>query len=175
MRAVAIVLVLLGGLALLAVYAEPLTPTVVLETPLDTLGRATPVRVVARDRGTGLATVTLRLVPDAGTPVVLAEQSFPRRSWLGSGVHEAVLTPTLDAAAAHVPEGRATLEVWATDHSWLAGFVRHPRLVRPVAVDLTPPTLEVIPGEHVAHLGGSECVVYRVGADAVRDGVEVGT
>src|SRR5262249_20230758 len=44
----------------------------------------------------------------------------------------------------------------------------------PVTVDLTPPTLEVASKEHVARVGGSECAVYRVGADAVRAGVQVG-
>src|SRR5262245_4946748 len=123
MRAV-VVLLLLAGLALLAVRAEPLRPTVVLEPAVETIGHGTPIRVVASDRGTGLATVTLRLVPDGAAPVVLAEESFPRRSWWGSGVHEAILTPVVDAGAAHVPEGRATLEVWADDHSWLAGVFR---------------------------------------------------
>lgn len=173
-RLVVLVLVV-AGLGFLIVRAEPLAPTAALETPIDTVGRATPVRIVVRDRGSGLASVEVRLVPDGGTPVVVALETFPRRSWLGSGVHEAVLAPTIDAAAARVPEGRAALEVWAADHSWLAGLRRAPRLVQAVAVDLTPPTLEGTPGEHVARLGGSESVVYRVGADAVRSGVEVGT
>src|SRR5439155_1187002 len=93
---------------------------------------------------------------------------------LGSGVHETVLAPTLDAGAAHAREGRAQLEIWASDHSWLAAFRREPRLRRAVTVDVTPPLLEVMPGEHVARVGGSECAVYRVGPDAVRSGVQVG-
>ncbi len=39
---------------------------------------------------------------------------------------------------------------------------------------MTPPLLEVMPGEHVARVGGSECAVYRVGPDAIRSGVQVG-
>src|SRR5262249_32678550 len=66
-------------------------------------------------------------------------------------------------------------EVWARDHSWIAGLRRSPRLTQTVTVDLTPPTLEIPPGEHVARLGGTECVVYKVGADTTRDGVQVGT
>src|SRR5213078_3317284 len=62
----------------------------------------------------------------------------------------------------------------ATDHSWLAAFRHGPCLARAVTVDVTPPLLEVMPGEHVAHVGGSECAVYRVGPDAVRSGVQVG-
>ena len=174
MRRFAVVLVLAALVALLLTRAEPLAPSVTLETPVDFVGRATPVRIVARDRGSGLAHVEVRLVPEGGQPVVVASEDYPRRSWLGSGVHEAVLAPTLDAGAAHVREGRAQLEIWASDHSWLAAFRREPRLRRAVTVDVTPPLLEVMPGEHVARVGGSECAVYRVGPDAVRSGVQVG-
>ena len=174
LRRTAVLFVLVGVVTLLATLAEPLAPTVTLETPVDVIGRATPLRVVARDRGTGLASVEVRLVPPAGTPGVLAQASYPRASWLGSGVHEATLTPTVDVVAAGVPEGPATLEVWATDHSWLGGGRRAPRLRRPVTVDLTPPTLQVVNEERVGVVGGSECVVYRVGPDAVESGVRVG-
>jgi murein DD-endopeptidase MepM/ murein hydrolase activator NlpD len=172
-----LVLALAAALAgLLLTRAEPFAPTATLETPVDFVGRATPIRLVARDRGTGLARVEVRLVPQSGTPAVLASESYAASGgWLGgSGVHEVTITPTLDAASAHVPEGPATLEIWAEDHSWLAPLHRGPRFTRPVTVDLTPPTLEVASREHVARLGGSECAVYRVGADAVQAGVQVG-
>src|SRR5205823_1266496 len=84
------------------------------------------------------------------------------------------LTPTVGAAAAHLAEGPGRLEVVATGHSWLSALRRAPRLTRPVTVDLTPPTLEVLSQQHVVRLGGSECAVYRVGADAVETGVAVG-
>jgi len=174
MRRLLAVLVLAALVALFVTRAEPFAPSATLETPVDFVGRATPVRIVAHDRGSGLAHVELRLVPEGGPPVVVASQDYPRRSWLGSGVHDATLAPTLDAAAAHVREGRAQLEIWAADHSWLAAFRRGPCLARAVTVDVTPPLLEVMPGEHVAHVGGSECAVYRVGPDAVRSGVQVG-
>ncbi|MFN8545179.1 MAG: M23 family metallopeptidase [Candidatus Binatia bacterium] len=176
MRRLLWITVLLGVLALVLTRAEPLAPTVTLETPIDTIGRATPLRVVARDRGSGLARVELRLVPTGGgDPVILAHEEFPRTSWLGSGVFAAELAPTIDAAAAKMPEGPAMLEVWAADHSWMATFRHRPRLVRPVTVDTTPPTLEVLTSQHVLRLGGSECVVYRVGSDTTTSAVVVGS
>src|SRR5436309_1334303 len=174
MRRLLAVVIFAALVALLVTRAEPFAPSVSLETPIDFVGRATPVTIVARDRGSGLSRVEVRLVPEGGEPVVVASQDYPRRSWLGSGVHEATLAPVLDAAAAHVREGHARLEVWAADHSWLAAFRHRPCLVRAVTVDVTPPLLEVMPGEHVARLGGSECAVYRVGPDAIRSGVQVG-
>ncbi len=162
---------LLGGLLL--TRAEPLAPTAELTTPVDVVGHTTPITVVARDRGTGLRRVEIRLVPASGAPVVVAAREFPRVSLLGSRVHEATVAATVDAAAAHVPEGPATLEVWATDYSWLAAFHRGPRVVHAVRIDLTPPAVDVLTNRHVVRHGGSECVVYRVGADSVASGVEV--
>jgi len=177
MRRVRVLLGLAAVLALAALLltrAEPFAPTVSLETPVDVVGHATLVRVLARDRGSGLARVEVRLVPEHGTPAVLAAETYPRRSWRGSGIYSALLSATVDAAAAHAPEGPATLEVWAADHSWLAALRRGPRLTHAVTVDLTPPTLEVVSQEHVGRLGGTECLLYRVGADATESGVQVG-
>src|SRR2546430_9254611 len=146
MRRLLAIILLFGGAALLLTRAEPLAPTVVLETPVEVVGRATPLVVVARDRGTGLAHVEVRLAAGAGgTPAVVASEDFPRRSWLGSGVHEVRLTPTVDAAAAHLAEGPGRLEVVATDHSGLPAPRRAPRPIRPLTVALPPPHPEGLP------------------------------
>ena len=71
--AVALVVVALLA-ALLLTRAEPFAPTATLETPVEVVGRATSVKVVAHDRGSGLARVELRLVPEGGAPVVLASE-----------------------------------------------------------------------------------------------------
>jgi murein DD-endopeptidase MepM/ murein hydrolase activator NlpD len=170
---------LLGLLAiivigLLVTVAEPLAPSVDLAAPPAVVGAATPLTLVARDRGTGLAAVEVRVVPQGAEPVVVARQEYPRTSWYGSGVHEATLTPVLDVAKSHLPEGPATLEVWVRDHSWLAFLHRHAAVEQPITIDVTPPTLEVLSTQHVARLGGTECLVYRVSADAITSGVQVG-
>jgi murein DD-endopeptidase MepM/ murein hydrolase activator NlpD len=167
-------LVVLGALAaLLATAAEPLAPTVEVAPPVVVVGSATPLRVVARDRGTGLAKVDIGLIAGA-TVVAVASETFPRAGWLGSGVHEAVIEPVVNARAAGLAEGAATLAVWAADHSWLAPLRGGPRWSGPVTIDLTPPTLEVTSRQHAVRVGGAECAVYRAGAEAVEDGVEVG-
>jgi murein DD-endopeptidase MepM/ murein hydrolase activator NlpD len=171
-----LVVVLLVIVALLVTVAEPLGPQVELVTPVTVVGAATPLRVVARDRGTGLATVEARLVsPQLAEPLVVAHEDYPRTSWYGSGVHEATLTPVLEAAKNHVPEGPATLEIWATDHSWMRLLRRKPLVVQAITIDVTPPTLEILSKQHVARLGGSECLIYKVGPDAVTSGVQVDT
>ncbi|HJQ85009.1 MAG TPA: hypothetical protein VKA21_13080, partial [Candidatus Binatia bacterium] len=176
MRLVLVLLLVAGAAGLLLTRAEPFRPTVALDTPIDFVGRATPIRIVARDRGTGLARVEVRLLAASGAAATVASESYPPGDgWLGTGaVHEATLTPTLDAVAARLPEGPATLEVRVTDHSWLAALRPAPPLERPVTIDVAPPTVELLSTQHVVRLGGTECAVYRVGADAVASGVQVG-
>jgi murein DD-endopeptidase MepM/ murein hydrolase activator NlpD len=174
MRRLLLLIIVVGTIGLLLTRAEPFAPSAVLDTPVDVIGRATPLKVTARDRGSGLAYVALRLVPATGEPLVLAEERYPRTSWRGSGVHETVLTPTVDAGTTRITEGPATLEVWAVDHSWLGRGSGTPRLTRSVTVDVTPPSLQVMSAERVMTVGGSESVVYRIGADAVASGIEVG-
>jgi murein DD-endopeptidase MepM/ murein hydrolase activator NlpD len=174
MRALLVGIVLLVLAALVAAFAEPLAPTAQVEGLGAALGRGTPLRVTASDRGSGLARVEVRLVPgDGSEPLVLARQEFPRAGILGSGVHEATLTPTLGANVP-VPEGKATLEVYASDHSLLSALRRGPRVAQPVMVDVTPPKLTVVSKNHAARVGGSELAVFRVGSDTASAGVQVG-
>jgi len=139
------------------------------------IGRDTIVHASARDRGTGLARLELRLVPQNATAgFVLASAEFPRRSFRGSGVGEAAIEGTAKDAGT-LAEGPATLEVWVKDHSWLPRFSHAPAATQAVVVDLTPPTIGVVSEERIAKLGGSETVVYRVAPDATESGVQVGS
>jgi murein DD-endopeptidase MepM/ murein hydrolase activator NlpD len=174
MRAALLGLALVAGGVLVAAFAEPLAPRVELTGVGDVIGRGTPMRVVATDRGSGLADVEVRLVPaNGGEALVLARQQFPRRGLFGSGVRETTLMPTLGTAVP-VPEGKATLEVRVSDHSLLSAFRRAPRATREVLVDVTPPAIQILSKNHQVRVGGSEFVVYRTGADAVSTGVQIG-
>ena len=171
----ALVVLLLAVIALLVTIAEPLGPKVELVTPVTAVGAATPIKVVATDRGTGLATLDVRIAsPGLPEPIVVTHEEYPKTSWYGSGVHTMELDPVLDAVKQHIPEGPATLEIYASDHSWLRMLRRSPLVTQQITVDTTPPTLEVLSKQHVARLGGSECLMYKVGADAVSSGVQVG-
>src|SRR5262249_20916783 len=98
---------------------------------------------------------------------------FARQGWLGSGVYEATLVPTLGANVP-VPEGHAKLEVWATDHSWLSALRRSPRYTHDVTVDVTPPALAVLSKRHAPRVGGSELAIFQSATDARERGCQVG-
>ena len=161
-----VVLLLVVVLGSLGLVAEPFAPEATIDGAPRVIGRDTILRANARDRGTGLARVELRLVPQNATAgFVLATEEFPRQSFRGSGVSEAAIEGTAKAAGA-LAEGPAMLEVWVKDHSWLPRFSHEPAATQPVVVDLTAPTIGVVSEERIAKLGGSETVVYRVAPDA---------
>jgi hypothetical protein len=136
MRRLLVLVVVAAVVGVLLTRAEPFAPRATLDTPVELVGRATPIAVTAHDRGTGLARVEVRLVPEGGgAPVVLASESYPARAddWLfgGSGVSEATLARTVDAAAARLPEGRATLGSGSpTTRGWPASGAAPPSPAR---------------------------------------------
>jgi len=169
-----VVLLLVVVLGSLGLVAEPFAPVASLDGVPRVIGRDTVLHVSGRDRGTGLAHLELRLVPQNATAgFVLASADYPRRSFRGSGVGEAALEGSAKDAGG-LAEGPAMLEVWVKDHSWLPRFSQEPAATQPVVVDLTPPAIGVVSEERIAKLGGSETVVYRVAPDAAASGVQVG-
>ena len=170
---VVLVVVVLGILALIAPRIEPFGPRAEIASPVTVIGRATPIRFHLTDRGTGLRSVEVRIVPSTGGDgTIVARQEYPRQSWFGSGVHDTTLDATLDAAA--LPEGPADLQVYVTDHAWWSVLRRGPRCTQTIAIDVTPPILTPASAQHRIKVGGSELVVYHVSADATQSGVQVG-
>lgn len=169
----------LGALVLLGRSAWEIgpEPEVGLRPGAPALGRNSTLQLGAREGKRGLSRVRLELVQE-GRATILFEESFSlESSWFGlhSGPRDwsselrvgSDTTPTLR-------EGEAQLR-WT---AWGApAWLREPRsrteeLSLPVL--LVPPRLELLSSQHHAVTGGSEAVVYRVGATAVRDGVEAG-
>jgi murein DD-endopeptidase MepM/ murein hydrolase activator NlpD len=167
-------LLLLAALvaAALLTVAEPWRPTATIDLAAPVVGAGTPVSVTVRDRGRGLASLDVRLVAADGTETLLAHEDVPAVSWWGSGVHERTLPVRVDTVG--VRDGDATLEVWATDHSWLPRLRRRPAATAAITVDLTPPALAPTSDLLAPTIGGSAFVLYRTDADAARSGVRVG-
>jgi murein DD-endopeptidase MepM/ murein hydrolase activator NlpD len=172
---IVLALALLAGLGFLAwAKLEWRRPTATLASPAEALGTGAVVEVRLADPQTGLRWSRVELESAAGR-VVLAREDYPAVSWRGSAVRETALAVPLRPRERGIPEGPATLRVYADDHSWLRWFRRErPLLERTVTIDTTPPTLEVLTQQHYINLGGVDFLLYRASADTVRSGVEVG-
>ncbi|MEW6272009.1 MAG: M23 family metallopeptidase, partial [Thermodesulfobacteriota bacterium] len=172
------VLLLTAGVVLLlalgvTLWAGRSAPQASLATPVDVVGRATPLSLTLDAGRSGLRSWKVVLRGASGESVV-AEEQIPRDGLLGSGVRSRAVDVVVDARAAGLSEGPAQLVVVARDWSPLR-FWRSEAVVleRPVTVDLTPPSVAVQGGQHYLTRGGSDAVVYTVSDDAVRSGVEM--
>ncbi len=125
---------------------------------------------VSDDR-TGLASVRVWLVQGEGEHELAAE-SYPGNLFTGADLLvERSLVATIDPKELGLTDGEATLFVEARDYSWRGNVAR---LEIPLAIDTSPPRISLATGLTYVRRGGSEAVVYSVGEDAKRDGVEVG-
>jgi murein DD-endopeptidase MepM/ murein hydrolase activator NlpD len=165
---------LLAVAALLWLKLEWSAPQVSLASPLEALGRETPLEIDVQVGAPGLRAVWLRL--QAGdTTFDLGRQEYAATSWRGSGIKRQQVRLQPDLAALRLPEGPATLEVFVDTYAWhLLRSAAEPALSLPVTIDLTPPTAELLTTQHNARLGGVTLLVFRQGADTVRSGVNVG-
>ena len=173
---VVVALALVGGVVFLATTKlEWHRPTGELLHPVDALGRTSTIDVHLADAQTGLSRARVE-IEAGGTRTVLASEDYPAASWRRSTAMETTLSVPLQAIERKIPEGPATIRVYADDYSWLR-FVRGERPTIEVAatIDLTPPTLEVLSTEHYVKVGGAEFVLYKTSADAVRSGIQVGS
>jgi murein DD-endopeptidase MepM/ murein hydrolase activator NlpD len=131
------------------------------------LGVKTPLTVRLQAARGAVVSAELRLVQGQGR-VVLASQVF------SGGGGEQKIDLTVDGRSTGLREGQATLEVRARDDFWRPLRVDdRPVLSVPVALDFTPPTLEVLAFARYLTQGGGGLVAFR-SKGANRVGVNAG-
>ncbi len=163
--------VLLGGLR------RGPDPKISVRPERTAIGRQAPVEIEVTEPSRGFARVEAELVQGANRIALLSE-SFPTPpGWKLWSRGLAAKVWKLDIGKNTQPslvEGPATLRVTATPApAWFrAGEAAIVEVDLPVR--LTPPALGLLSMQHYVAQGGSEAVVYQVGASSVRDGVEVG-
>jgi len=165
---------ILGGLVILVwPRLEWQRPHVELVHPLTALGAASTIDVRLADPQSGLRWSRVE-IESGGTRTVLASEEYRAGFWRGGETRETTLSIPLKAAERKIPEGRATLRVFADDYSWLRGLRRErPGLEETVTIDLTPPAVEILSPQHNLTLGGIDFILYRVSADTTRSGIAV--
>ncbi|HSF56536.1 MAG TPA: M23 family metallopeptidase [Candidatus Binatia bacterium] len=141
-------------------------PQVKIVPDTDTIGLA-PVEIEINEKGTGLKSVTVSLSA-GGTEQALFSQQYD------SPVAQAKVT-VISSKLTGVKEGPAVFRVSARDRSWWNFFRGNQTVVeKNVAIDITPPTVELVADDAYVNFGGSGLVVYKTSADSVKSGVKIG-
>ena len=168
-----IVLALVG----IAVFHAGAPPVIKIQPGMTAIGTRTPVTIEISEPKRGLTLVSIELVQESNTAVLIEKNYEP--SWqipfLGSKTEK----DTLDVLVGRqifpeLKEGHATIRVTAgRAGTWL----RNPsNVVEELAlpVRFAPPSIQVTSTQTYVSQSGSEAVTYRVGESAVRDGVRAG-
>jgi len=158
--------ILIAGLVAGIVYLRPRfetqAPQVRLTPDVDVIGNA-PLEISVTDAGAGLKSLSITL----GETSIAAEQ-------FASPVAEKKVSVAL-AKVPGVKEGPATLRVVARDASLWGWFKGNETVVqKQIAIDLTPPTIQLIADDRYINFGGAGALVYKTSADAATSGVRVG-
>lgn len=163
---------LLAALALAALfYALPRLEWHAPEVRLDLAGEfvgAAPFTLEVRDRGRGLASLSVDLVAGGKERRLVAER-------YDAGVSEKKIALALAGGKEATPEGPALLRVVARDRSYW-NFLRgnQTSLEKKIHVDFTPPRIELIADDRYVNFGGAGMIIYRVTPDTRLSGVRVG-
>jgi murein DD-endopeptidase MepM/ murein hydrolase activator NlpD len=147
-----------------------------LEAPQElALGRGTrTLSLSAHDARSGLRELTATLRQGDKTRELSATRYEGSIATGGAETEPVAVELAIDARAAELREGEASLEIAARDWSWASWLRGNRTLVTiPVRVDLSPPRLGVETALSYAARGGTGAVAWSVSEAVAVDGVEV--
>jgi murein DD-endopeptidase MepM/ murein hydrolase activator NlpD len=126
-----------------------------------------PLEIVVTDPGAGLKSVSATLSAGGAEHAIASEQ-------YAKPVPEKRITVALSNLAG-VKEGPAVLRIVARDAS-LSNYFRGNETVveKPITIDITPPTIELVADDRYINFGGVGAIVYKASPDTAATGVRVG-
>ncbi len=174
---------LLVPLALVAVFLTVIAylhfegdePEAVLELPGAAFGVGRQLSLEARDRGTGLRRIWVGFLKD-GHEITIFEHRFPPPGmFLSRAIKEQTLKFEFDPRSIGTTDGKGTIRLLVEDYSW-RGWGKGNRYYKEieVVIDTKPPAATVISRAHYFAQGGAGLVVYRLGEECPRSGIQVG-
>jgi murein DD-endopeptidase MepM/ murein hydrolase activator NlpD len=155
--------VVLAGGVYFAPRFEGQAPVITLTPHSDVVGKA-PIEIGVTDQGTGLKSITTTLSV-GGKEHAISNEIFATPTGEKKFVVEV-------AKLAGIKEGAAVLRVVARDRSLFTG--NETVLQKEIAIDFTPPTLQLIAEDRYINFGGAGAIVYKPSADTATSGVRVG-
>jgi murein DD-endopeptidase MepM/ murein hydrolase activator NlpD len=163
-------LIVLAGLGAAAYFLSPRfesqAPQISLTPDTDVLG-LTRLDILVTDGGTGLKAVTATLSAGGAEHTLVSEQ-------YGEPQREKKVTIDLSKVRG-LKEGPAVLRVSARDASLRNSFDGNETVLqRNLAIDVTPPTLELVADDRYVNFAGVGAIVYKASADTVTSGVKIG-
>ena len=142
-------------------------PQVAISPASDMVGLV-PMEIDVSDKGTGLRSVTVSLA-QGGPEQTLASEQYAK-PLPGQKIK-------IDLSkVSGIKEGPAVLKVVARDASLRNSFKGNETVIeKKIAIDVTPPQIELIADDRYINFGGVGIVVYRSSPDTAKTGIKVGS
>lgn len=150
-------------------------PSIVLETPSE-VGAGSTIVLSVEDQGRGLGSLQVALRQGEYSRNLL-EEHYPTIYWpweRNQGRLLIELEPEEWLDRESLKEGPFELDVSASDAGDYGLFSDTVQLSLAMALDMTPPGIEVLSSQHNVRRGGAETVRYRIKGDSAGSGVMVG-
>lgn len=160
-----IVLVLVAAAVCVLMEIDFDPPIVEFTQDLRFITRSGEIKCIVEDQKSGLR--SLRVVLRQGDH----EKEIFREEFSQKGVHRKVVSVAVKTRLLGLKEGKASLAIWASDHSILTNEVLSEQ---EIIIDTRPPRIELASLSHYVNVGGSCLVLYYVSKDATKNGVRVG-
>ena len=148
-------------------YFETSAPKIVLlPKPGEFLSAENTFNIIIKEKGCGLREVSVVIEQDKFEQRVYQEV-YPEKGQLQKRIKLDIYPRKLG-----LHDGRATLKVYARDHSlwhWFKGNCTE--IVYNVKIDATLPTIEVLTHSHNIRRGGACLIAYRANEDLVNYGI----
>jgi murein DD-endopeptidase MepM/ murein hydrolase activator NlpD len=155
------------GAYLLKPRFESDPPKVSLTPDTGVLGANSNLEIVVSDAGAGLRSVVAILTTPTG------EETLASEEFRDATGEKRISIPA--AKLGGLKEGTANLRVHARDNSYAHLFKGNETILdKPITIDLTPPTIELLADDRYINFGGVGAIVYKVSPDTQTSGVKVG-
>ena len=150
-------------------------PTVQWREAPSAVGKDSRISLEIQDEGKGLQLFEVAWVRSGDRHIVVSETYKAPWSWQ-QGITQRSLAFSAGTlfAEGSLSEGAFSLEVRVRDQSNLWLWENETFEQRSFSLDLTPPRIQTLSGQHYIRQGGSEAILYRVSEDTVASGVQVG-
>lgn len=171
-----LLILVLASIAVLALTWDTQPPRVDWLDTASVTGLNGTFRLQISDEGKGLKSIETTVIQSGQRHVLFSE------TYVGSGLpwekstseRSVALSLTSMPDPKSLNQGDFEVEVTVRDQPNLWFFSRETVARKSIRLDLTPPQIEVLSGNHYIRQGGSEVVLYRLNEDVSGSGVRVG-
>ncbi|OGR51952.1 MAG: peptidase M23 [Desulfobacula sp. RIFOXYB2_FULL_45_6] len=177
-RSFASVLILIAAGAVIFAFLylfEGQAPVVDMDMPSSYLKKDYEMSITLSDLKTGLQQVMVKLSQQGKETVLIDREYAPSGMYFGPKTSTDSFMVLIDAVKYGISDGEVVITITVSDNSfrgWGKGNISH--VEKKLIFDSKPPQVTILSDQHNIERGGSGFILYKIGEDNIKSGVQVG-